>query len=385
MLGWRFKHTGVILAVLIVFMGFGSALAADPIKIGVVTPVTGANADVGSHVVNGATLAVREINARGGIIPAGESEPRLIELVVADDQARPDIGINAITKLIDSDRVFGFLGPDFSGVTAPSSYLSEEAGVLQLTSSLSAAITRTGNPWLFRLRPTDQVYAERVVEYAVDALGAQKIALSYTNNELGLSGIGEVEQYLKSAYGRTPAVKVSHGAGDRDLSSAASAIIRSGADVVVNWGLQTEAALLIRDLRNLGWDGEFLYQTADPIFVELAREFAEGVVGPQNWFHSALDDQSRIFTENYVNAFGRLPTSHSAVYYDGVQLLAAGIEAVGFNRDNVRQWLSGLTGHRGISGVYQTANIGKTGDMSLAVLMGEITDGEPAEAARYGY
>lgn len=375
----------VLLSALMVLLGVQGALAADPIKIGVVTPVTGPNADVGFHVVNGAMLAVEEINARGGVLAQGETERRLIELVVADDQARPDVGINAITKLIDSDRVFAFLGPDFSGVTAPSSYLSEEAGVPQLTSSLSAAITQMGNPWLFRLRPTDKVYAERIVEYAVDTLQSERIALSYTNNELGLSGIGEVEKYLQSAYGRRPAVKVSHGAGDRDLSSAAAAIVRSGADVVINWGLQTEAALLIRDLRNMGWNGTFLFQTADPIFVELAREYAEGVVGPQNWFHSAQDEQSAMFTERYTAAFGRLPTSHSAVYYDGIQLLAAAIEEVGLDRNKVREWLAGLTGHRGISGVYQTANLGGNGDMSLAVLMGEIRNGEPVEAARYGY
>jgi branched-chain amino acid transport system substrate-binding protein len=362
-----------------------ATLGQEPIKIGIVSVITGASADVGFHCVSGGKLAIQEINDKGGITPQGETKARKIELVTADDQGRPDSGINAITKLIHSDKVFAFLGPDFSGVTAPSSYLSQEAKVPQLTSSMAYKITQQGNPWLLRLRPNDKVYAQTVVKFAVDELKLKKFALSNTNNELGLSGIREVEQMLREAYKLTPATKVSHGVGDRDLSASAAAIVQSGAEAVINWGLQTEAAILVRDLRNSGWKGMFIFQTADPIFMNLAKEYGEGVIGPQNCFHTAKDPKSQEFTARFEKAFGRDPTQHAALYYDGVYLLANAIREKGLDRDKVRAWLLTQAGWPGVSGVYQPAKLGGTGDMSLALIIGKIEKGQTIEIKRYGY
>ena len=155
----------MVLMVAVLLGGVGGALAAEPIKVGFVGIMTGPNALNGEYCAEGAKVAVAEINKAGGIKPAGEASGRQIEFIIEDDGGNPQVGINAINKLIHQHKVFAFLGPDYSSVTFPSMFVAQQAGVPQLTSSLAPKITAQGNPWIFRTRPSDVVGAGVIVDY----------------------------------------------------------------------------------------------------------------------------------------------------------------------------------------------------------------------------
>ena len=97
---------------LTVLLGAGGAFAADPIKIGLVGIMTGPNALNGEYCAEGAKVAVAEINKAGGVRPAGQASARQIEFIIEDDGGNPQVGINAINKLIHQHKVFAFMGPD---------------------------------------------------------------------------------------------------------------------------------------------------------------------------------------------------------------------------------------------------------------------------------
>src|SRR5690606_18494931 len=103
-------------------------------------------------------------------------------------------------------------------------------------------------------------------------------------------------------------------------------------DVVINWGTQIEAALLVRKLRQLGWEGTFAFNAADDIFTNLAKEAAVGVIGPQTWVWSRSDDLTKKFVSDYEAKYGKKPSPHSIVYYDGVKLYAEAIAKAGADR-----------------------------------------------------
>jgi branched-chain amino acid transport system substrate-binding protein len=123
----------VMLLLVTVLFGAGEGIAAEPIKVGLVGIMTGPNALNGEYCAEGAKVAVAEINKAGGIKPAGEASGRQIEFIIEDDGGNPQVGINAINKLIHQHKVFAFLGPDYSSVTFPSMFVAQQAGIPQLT------------------------------------------------------------------------------------------------------------------------------------------------------------------------------------------------------------------------------------------------------------
>jgi branched-chain amino acid transport system substrate-binding protein len=333
---------------------------AQSVKLGLVGIMTGPNAQNGEFCRNGAMLALEEINAKGGVkTPDGKT--RKLELEVVDDQGKPDVGLNAIRRLASDNEVVAFMGPDFTGITLPSLFVGEEANMAQITSSIGAQITAQGNKHILRGRSNDQMWMTALVDYIAKSMGAKSVGISYTNIELGRSGRDVAVKALADKYKMKPVVEVSHGFGDRDLTASAARIMQANPDVLINWGTQIEAALLVRSLRQLGWKGTFAFNAADDIFVNLAKEGAVGVIGPQNWVWSKPDEATRKFVAAYEAKYGNKPSPHSIVYYDGVKMYADAIAKAGTKRADVLAALKAIPSWTGVQGTYHPN--ARTGDM----------------------
>jgi branched-chain amino acid transport system substrate-binding protein len=343
----RLMYTGLAVAAL----SFVSAANAQSIKLGLVGIMTGPNAANGEFCKNGATLALDEINAKGGITTA-DGKVHKLELEVVDDQGKPDVGLNAIRRLVSDAGVVAFMGPDFTGITLPSLFVGEEAGIAQITSSIGAQITAQGNKHILRGRSNDEMWMTALVDYIANTVHAKTVGLSFTNIELGRSGRDVAVKALAEKYKLKPVVEVSHSAGDRDLTASAARIVEANPEVLINWGTQIEAALLLRSLRQLGWKGTFAFNAADDIFVSLAKDAAVGVIGPQNWIWSKSDEGTKKFVAAYEAKYGKKPSPHSIVYYDGVKLYADAIAKAGNNRHDVLAALKAMPTWKGVQGTY---------------------------------
>jgi branched-chain amino acid transport system substrate-binding protein len=333
---------------------------AQSVKLGLVGIMTGPNAQNGEFCRNGAMLALEEINAKGGV-KTPDGKVRKLELEVVDDQGKPDVGLNAIRRLASDNEVVAFMGPDFTGITLPSLLVGEEANMAQITSSIGAQITAQGNKHILRGRSNDQMWMTALVDYIAKSMGAKSVGISYTNIELGRSGRDVAVKALADKYKMKPVVEVSHGFGDRDLTASAARIMQANPDVLINWGTQIEAALLVRSLRQLGWKGTFAFNAADDIFVNLAKEGAVGVIGPQNWVWSKPDEATRKFVAAYEAKYGNKPSPHSIVYYDGVKMYADAIAKAGTKRADVLAALKAVPSWTGVQGTYHPN--ARTGDM----------------------
>jgi branched-chain amino acid transport system substrate-binding protein len=333
---------------------------AQSVKLGLVGIMTGPNAQNGEFCRNGAMLALEEINAKGGV-KTPDGKVRKLELEVVDDQGKPDVGLNAIRRLASDNEVVAFMGPDFTGITLPSLFVGEEANMAQITSSIGAQITAQGNKHILRGRSNDQMWMTALVDYIAKSMGAKSVGISYTNIELGRSGRDVAVKALADKYKMKPVVEVSHGFGDRDLTASAARIMQANPDVLINWGTQIEAALLVRSLRQLGWKGTFAFNAADDIFVNLAKEGAVGVIGPQNWVWSKPDEATRKFVAAYEAKYGNKPSPHSIVYYDGVKMYADAIAKAGTKRADVLAALKAVPSWTGVQGTYHPN--ARTGDM----------------------
>jgi branched-chain amino acid transport system substrate-binding protein len=130
------------------------AFAADPIKIGMTQPLTGAVAAAGNYVANGAKIATEVLNRAGGVLG------RPLQLILEDNKSNPREAVASVEKLVLSDKVPVLIGAWSSTFTlAIMPKLIEYKVPLLVETSSAARITTSGNPWVFRISPTSEMEA----------------------------------------------------------------------------------------------------------------------------------------------------------------------------------------------------------------------------------
>ncbi|MDH5340881.1 MAG: ABC transporter substrate-binding protein, partial [Rubrivivax sp.] len=146
------------LAACAVAAGFGVAQAADTIKIANIVELSGPGTTSGTMFKNGAELAIKEINAAGGILG------RKIEYTTEDTQTNPGVAKGLTQKAVDNE-VFAIFGPVYSGSIMVSQAESRRAGVPNFTGGEGAAVTQQGNPYVFRTSFGQSVSFPKVARY----------------------------------------------------------------------------------------------------------------------------------------------------------------------------------------------------------------------------
>ena len=174
-----------------------SAMAQQVIKIAVVVPTTGPFAVLGSSQQQGATLAVEEINAKGGI------NGRKLEIVLEDTGASPTTAVTALRRALGSNPI-AVIGPIIgTQVLAMSPEIQKDA-VPFLVIPGTMKVTQIGNPWLFRFQVTDMVSRRVVSKFTLEQLKKTKIGILHVNDEYGIGGRDATIEYLKTEHKLAP-------------------------------------------------------------------------------------------------------------------------------------------------------------------------------------
>jgi branched-chain amino acid transport system substrate-binding protein len=167
------------------------AQAPAPVRIGVIQPLSGPVAASGSYVRMGAEIARDWINARGGVLS------RRVELVIEDNKSDPKEAASAAEKLIVRDKVPAIMGAWGSSMTLAAMPKLEEYGVpMVVETSSAAAITKRGNPWVFRISPPSEMEALGLEPY-VAKLGVKRADFLAVNTDWGRGAITAFGDMLK--------------------------------------------------------------------------------------------------------------------------------------------------------------------------------------------
>ena len=143
--------------------------------------LSGVGATAGTNFDNGVKLAVKEINAAGGL--AG----RRIDYTSLDTQTNPGIAKALVQKAIDQNT-YVVMGPVFSGSILVSMNETRRAELPNIIGGEAAAITQQGNPYVFRCSFTQAAAMPKVVRYIKNSLKANTVAVVYVNNDFGKGG-----------------------------------------------------------------------------------------------------------------------------------------------------------------------------------------------------
>src|SRR5437016_11140497 len=152
-----------------------------PVAIVGLMELSGTGATAGTNFDNGVKLAVKEINAAGGILG------RKIEYTSMDTQSAPQTAKALAQKAVD-DGAYVVMGPVFSGSFVVSMAETKRAEIPNFTGGEAAAITQQGNPYIFRTSFTQATAMPKVARYLKDALSAKTVAMIWVNNDFGKGG-----------------------------------------------------------------------------------------------------------------------------------------------------------------------------------------------------
>jgi branched-chain amino acid transport system substrate-binding protein len=179
----------IALIILMLTAALGGPVRAD-VLIGVAGPMTGKNAWFGEQMERGATQAVADLNASGGVL--GEQ----VQLITADDYCDPEQAVAAAKKLV-SDGVIFVVGHYCSGASIPASEIYQAEGVLMITpASSNPVLTELGRANVFRITYRDDAGGIVVGNYLADHWPDKKIAILHDNTAYGKGLAEEVKQNL---------------------------------------------------------------------------------------------------------------------------------------------------------------------------------------------
>jgi branched-chain amino acid transport system substrate-binding protein len=244
----RFLFTAISIAA---SLAAAPAIAADPVKIGHVAALSGGSAQSGEAITRGLTIAIDEINAKGGVLGG-----RKLELVQRDDESTPPKGLTAARELVFKEKVAVIFG----GIDSPVAFamlplLNKEKIPHMAVWAAGTGITRNGaNPnYIFRVSAVDVLVDVKLLEYANKKFGAKKAGLILINNPWGESN----EKGLIEAVKTNTAIEIvgteKFENNDVDIVPQLTRLKDKGADVLILVGNAAPGAQVMKARERLSW------------------------------------------------------------------------------------------------------------------------------------
>ncbi len=299
------------------------ALAQQTIKIANIVELSGAGTTSGTNFKNGVELAVKEINAAGGILG------KKIETTTSDTQSNPGVAKGLTQKAVDQD-VFAVFGPVFSGSIMVSMAETRRAEVPNFTGGEAASITTQGNPYIFRTSFTQATAMPKIARYIIDQAKVKTLAVLYVNNDFGKGG----REMLLKALDKSPTkvvADISTDSGQIDFSAPVLKAKQSNADAIFIYTNEEESARVLRELRKQGWTKPVIGETVltSQKVIELAGEAANGAVAHVGLTVDAPLPAIRAFRAKFEREYKYISDHNGLKGYSGVYAMKAAIERVG--------------------------------------------------------
>ena len=311
--------------------GSGEQAAADGSvwKIGAMGPLTGPNAIYGNAVVNGAQVAVDEINAAGGI------NGYQIEYKGEDDESDAEKSINAYNSLKDWGMQV-LVGATTSNSCIAVAAKSAQDNLFQITPS-GSAVECAENPNVFRVCFSDPDQGAASAKYIGEHKLATKIAVIYDSSDVYSSGIYSKFAAEAANQGLEIVAEEAFTADtNKDFTTQLQKAKDAGAELVFLPFYYTEAALVLSQANTMGWDPIFFgCDGMDGILgvKNFDTSLAEGLMLLTPFAADAADDLTVNFVTTYKEKYGDTPIQFAADAYDAVYAVKAAIEDAGATPD----------------------------------------------------
>ncbi|MDB5353249.1 MAG: Leu/Ile/Val-binding protein [Planctomycetota bacterium] len=319
-----------------------------PIRLGHYGSMSGANAAFGEQTDQGIRLAVKQANARGGVLG------RRIEVFTEDDQSNPDQILPALFALIDGRKVDVVLGEVASTLSLVGAPLCQERKVPMMTpSSVAAAITQTGD-YIFRACFLDVDQGRAAALFAVRDLNARRAAILVDQKSDYAVGVARAFRQRYEALGGRIVAERDYLQGEKDFKSQLSAIRDARPDVILVPAMYHDVPGIAQQARALGLKVPLIggdgWDSADLLRGGAAD--LEGAYFLTQYAPDAPDEAVRDFQSTYKAEFrGQMPDGIAALAYDATRIVLDAIRRAGStDKTAIRDALASTRDFRGVTG-----------------------------------
>jgi len=327
----------------------GSASAESFIRIGLVNEATGPNAEAGIYTVNGARLALEEVNATGGILG------RKAVLELEDNQSTNPGTVLAFSKLFAQKDIVAIIGPIRSTQTQAASPTIAKSGVPVMIGGTDPSLTKVNNRWLFRGRPSDSYSSRVIADFGVNTLKKTKWAIIHSTDAFGAGGMKALVGALEAA-GIKPVLIQGYTNNSQDFTPVVLAIKKSGADIIGSYMTNSpDVGIFAKQLRQLGLTAEWVGSSSvvTDTAMKLAGSALHGVYSIADFTPDA-NEESKAYTAKYRARYKLDPDVYSSWAYDAMKVLALAINtAKATDPESIRKGIVAIKDWKGVEGNYR--------------------------------
>jgi branched-chain amino acid transport system substrate-binding protein len=351
----------------------GAAIAQQPpIKIAGIVELSGTGATSGTNFDNGVKLAVKEINAAGGILG------RKVEYTSADTQSNPQIAKALAQKAVD-DKVYVVMGPVFSGSIIVSMAETRKAEIPNFTGGEAASITQQGNPYIFRTSFTQTTAMPKVAKYLANELKAKNVAMIWVNNDFGKGGRDTMMKELDKL-GVKVVADISTDPGQVDFSGAVLKAKQANADALFVYTNEEESARALRELRKQGYDKPIVGETVltSQKVIELAGDAANGAVAHVGLTADAPQPSIKAFDQKFQAEYKSKGDHNALKGYSAMYIVKVLTERLG--KVDSKAFANAMHGAKFTvkdnPGVLLDVTFDKNGDLDRESFMTKVVNGK---------
>ncbi len=327
------------------------------VVIGVYEPMTGAQAAGGQLTMQGVNLAYETHSEVLGT---------KIRLVLVDNRSDKAESATAMTRLIEQEKAIAVIGSYGSSNSMAGGEVSEKAGIPVMGCSPTNPLVTAGKKYYFRACFIDPFQGGVMARYAVETLKATKVAIIQDvaqDYSVGLAAF--FKQSWKELTGSEDGIvaEASYQSGDQDFTAQLGAVLAAKPDTIYAPGYFGDAALLVKQARELGFTGPIMGSDAweAPELLSIAGDAANGVLISTHYHPDAdLSPASKPFVEEFKKKYNENPSAFAALGYDAYMLVYSAIEKAGsFDPKAIRDAIAATKDYPGVTG---TISINETGD-----------------------
>ena len=301
------------------------------IKVGINAPITGDIPKVGEGSKYAAEMWLEDIKAAGGLDVGGVKY--MVEVIVEDNESKPESAAKAATKLITEDEVLAIVGPQASSQAIPAGEMANNYGTPMISPWSTNPDTTKDRPFVFRGCFLDPFQGPVVANFIKDEFGYKKAAVLYDIASDYPKGLAEVfkEAWEKLNGPGSVVAFESFTTKDADFSSQLTNIINSGAQVLFTPQYYNEVALIVQQAHELGFKGPIVgsdsWGSAET--VKLCGEDCYGLFFSTHYAAAGATGATKEFIERYEKKYGYTPDDVGALTWDALRIVQTAIENTG--------------------------------------------------------
>ncbi len=298
-----------------------SAYAADDkLKVGLMFTLSGPAAVLGEHGRDGFLQAVDKLGGKLGGMDT--------EIIVIDDERKPDVAVNKAKELVERDEVDFVVGPIFSNILQAIMKPATEGGAILISPNAGTsnfAGSECNKNFFVTSYQNDQVH-EVLGKYAQDK-GYKRMFLMAPNYQAGKDAIAGVKHSFKGEVVNEAFTPL----GNMDFSAELAQIAAEQPDAVYAFMPGGMGVNLVKQYRQAGLEGiPFLSAfTVDESTLPAQKDAAVGFFGGSNWAPNTDNPQNKEFVAGFEAKTGRVPATYAMQSYDAAMLIDSAVKAVG--------------------------------------------------------